>query len=228
MSRQDSGTLALGALARELLERHRPRTIGLGSGGAAEAFLRGLAPLLRQGRGAALVASSLQIALVAEQEGLSALEHSPPEVDLVVDGADQVSASGALLKGRGGALLRERVLHAAARRLVILVEPVKLVAQLNAPVTLEVAPFARLLVLAELRRLGAKPSLRLLEKGYPRLTENGNLLVEADFGLIQDPAGLYERLRQLAGVVEVGIFLRPPDELYALEPGELCRRVNLG
>jgi ribose 5-phosphate isomerase A len=215
----------LGGLAGELLERYRPNVIGLGSGRAASLFVKGLAPFARQRPELALVASSLQIQLAAEALGLRATSQIPEELDLVIDGADQVSLSGPMLKGRGGALLREKVLHAASRRVVILVEPGKVVDTLDAPVTLEVAPLARLPVLRSLARMGARASLRLLDKGYPLITENGNLLIEADFGRIEDPARLHEELRGLPGVVEVGLFLRRPDELYSLEEGELCRRI---
>jgi len=214
----------LQALAAELLERYRPSSIGLGSGRAASLFLRGLAPLALERAEITLVASSLQIQLAAEALGLRATPQVPAEVDLVVDGADQVSLRGPMLKGKGGALLREKVLHAASKGVVILVEPQKVVDVLDAPITLEVAPAARLPVLRSLERMGAKASLRLLDKGYPLITENGNLLIEADFGRIEGPEELHERLKRLPGIVEVGLFLRRPDELYALEEG-LCRRI---
>ena len=137
-------------------------------------------------------------------------------LDLAVDGADEVSPSLELIKGLGGALLREKMVVQAARRFVVIVDESKRVARLGtrAPVPVEVAPFSWRAHLPFFKRLGATPALRT-DAGEPYVTDNGNLIVDLHFEAgIEDAVQLEEALRSRAGVVETGLFLGVADEAH--------------
>jgi ribose 5-phosphate isomerase A len=151
------------------------------------------------------VPTSLQIALVADalKEQTSIIDK--PSLDLVVDGADQVDADLNLIKGGGGALFREKVLIANAKRTLIIVDEKKLASKLcsnGVRVPVEAHPFARVPVAEGLMRLGGEPRLRLGERGFPHYTENGNLLFDTLFKPISRPFvvkedGSYQTLKRL-------------------------------
>jgi ribose 5-phosphate isomerase A len=133
----------------------------------------------------------------------------PPLLDLALDGADEVAPDLSLLKGMGGALLREKIVARAARRFVVVVDESKLVAQLGVktPVPVEVVPFGWRALLPALERLGAQPALRLApHSAAPFVTDEGNYILDCRFGAIADPAGLAGALKNLVGVVETGLF----------------------
>jgi ribose 5-phosphate isomerase A len=131
-------------------------------------------------------------------------------LDLYVDGADEATAARHLIKGGGGALTREKIVAAAARRFVCIIDDAKMVAVLGRfPLPLEVIPMARALVARELLARGARPVWR---PGF--ITDNGNHILDIHGLTITDPVALESDLNQLAGVVTVGLFAsRPADEL---------------
>jgi len=132
----------------------------------------------------------------------------------VFDGADQIDAQKNLIKGGGGALLREKILINAAKKVVIMADKTKFVKNFNRSVPVEVHPFARSTVIKSIEKIGGKPELRSLNRGYPFITENGNVIVDCDFGVIKNPKSLQQKLIGIAGVMEVGIFTRKPDIIY--------------
>lgn len=137
-----------------------------------------------------------------------------PVLDLAIDGADQVDAELFAIKGGGAAHAREKVVAASARRFVIVADESKYVEKLTHPVPVEVLPFAARLVERRLRELGGAPTLRLGKmKDGPVITDNGNFVMDVDFGTIADPSGLAARLCGIPGLVEHGIFDNL-DELY--------------
>ena len=137
-----------------------------------------------------------------------------PILDLAIDGADQVDANLFVIKGGGAAHTREKVVACSARRFVIVADLSKYVEQLTWPVPVEVLPFALRLVERKLRDLGAEPVLRLGKmKDGPVITDNGNFVVDANFGVIDDPEELMALLCRIPGAVEHGIFDNL-DELY--------------
>jgi ribose 5-phosphate isomerase A len=131
-----------------------------------------------------------------------------PRIDLAVDGADEVDPDGRLIKGYGGALLREKVVASIADRVVILVGAEKCVAQLGARgrLPVEVLPFAATPVRRRLAQLGI-PGVPRLEGGRPKLSDNGNLLVDCQVGPLPDPDALDRALHAIPGLLETGLFL---------------------
>lgn len=195
--------------------------IGLGSGRAATAFVKSLGSLVKiknyKIRG---VPTSLQIKLVAKSVGIPLIDADHVDhIDIVFDGADQINSQKFLIKGGGGALLRENILINLAKKVVIMADKSKFVKNFNREVPVEVHPIARNLVEKAIRGAGGKPKLRSLDKGYPFFTENGNIILDCDFGIIKDPKSLSSKLRQIAGVMEVGIFTRRPDIIYKAKTG---------
>lgn len=189
--------------------------LGLGSGRAAATLVRGIGEkIARENISVRGVPTSLQIKLVAEEANIALVE--PGEVsriDAVFDGADQIDEGGHLIKGGGGALLRENILAGMAKTSIIMADQTKFVKELCAPVPIEIHPTARGFVSGLITEMGGAPEMRRLERGYPMFTENGNVILDCDFGAMQDPPGLAAELRQMPGVLEVGIFEKP-DLIY--------------
>ncbi|RKP12788.1 ribose-5-phosphate isomerase [Piptocephalis cylindrospora] len=134
-----------------------------------------------------------------------------PVIDVAIDGADEVDASLNVIKGGGAAHLREKVVASAAKDFIIIADYRKMSEQLGQQwkqgVPIEVIPFALSPVMARLKEMGGAPTLRMAQrKAGPVVTDNGNFVVDVDFGLIADPASLLARTKALAGVVEVGLF----------------------
>jgi ribose 5-phosphate isomerase A len=184
--------------------------IGLGSGRAAQAFVRALGERIRAGglrvRG---VPTSDETAALARDVGISLTTLAEaPILDLTVDGADEVDAGLDLIKGYGRALVREKVVAAASRRLVILVGEEKLVPRLGARgrLPVEIIPFALPLVERRARDLGLRPELWMRD-GSPGSTDNGNYILDCGLEPIADPARLESDLRVIPGVVGTGLFL---------------------
>jgi ribose 5-phosphate isomerase A len=185
--------------------------VGLGTGRAAEAFIRALGARVRtEGLGVVGVATSERSAALAAEVGI-ATEPLSPEVglDLAFDGADEVAPDLSLTKGLGGAMLRERVVAADARRFIVLVTPEKLVARLGerSPLPIEVAPFA-LPAVERALRLHGLPRLRVSKDGAPYRTDNGNAVVDlhAEGGAWSDARALDRAVRAIPGVVDTGFF----------------------
>jgi len=186
--------------------------VGLGHGSTAAFALRRLARMLRTGqlRGLLGVPCSLQVEAMARRLGipLTTLDEHPV-VDLTIDGADEVDPQLNLIKGGGGALLREKIVAQASRREIIVVDEGKLSPALGTrwPVPVEVVPFGWRVQVAYLESLGAEVVLRRDDGGGPFRTDQGNLILDCRFGPIADPARLAARLSGRAGIVEHGLFL---------------------
>jgi ribose 5-phosphate isomerase A len=186
--------------------------LGLGHGSTAVFAVRCIAQLLREGRLRDVlgVPCSRQVKAEAQELGipLTTLDQHPT-VDLTIDGADEVAPDLNLIKGGGGALLREKIVAQASRREIIVVDESKLSPALGThwPVPVEVAPFGWRTQSAYLESLGARPTLRLKEDGTPFRTDQGNLILDCQFEPISDPAQLAAWMNQRAGIVEHGLFL---------------------
>lgn len=196
-------------------------TVGLGSGRAATAVVRELGRRASSGLRVRGVATSEQIRRVAVEAGVELADAaSVDSLEAAFDGADQVDARGNMVKGRGGALLREKVAIGMAARAVIIADASKFAERLSIPVPVEVHPAAGPLVARRVSEMGASPSARLDARGYPAFTESGNTLLDCDFGEIADPAGLEAALAAVPGVMESGLFARRHGTVYrALEGG---------
>jgi ribose 5-phosphate isomerase A len=184
-------------------------TIGLGTGRAASAFVRALGAKVSAGFAVRGVPTSRASAELAASLGLSltTLERNP-ELDADFDGADEVDPQGNLIKGYGGALVREKIVATASRRLVILVGSEKLVPRLGTrgQLPVEVIPFALATCQRAIRGLGLEPVLRQ-SQGKPVLTDNGNHILDCTTGLIDHPEQLELALRAIPGLVGTGLFL---------------------
>lgn len=211
---------AIKALSSDILKLVNDNNVlGLGSGRAATALVRSLSSHLKEKNiRVKAVPTSLQIKLEAEKGGISIIEADQIEhIDIVFDGADQIDEERNMIKGGGGALLREKILINVAKKVVILADESKFVKKLNRSVPIEVHPFARNIAAKQIQKYGGKPVLRTIERGYPFVTENGNIILDSDFGEIQNPEELAEKIIQIPGVIEVGIFTRKPDIIYKVK-----------
>jgi ribose 5-phosphate isomerase A len=177
--------------------------IGVGTGSTVNYFIEGLASL--RGRIAGAVSSSEASAQRLRAHDIPLLDlNATGELPLYVDGADEATRHLALVKGGGGALTREKIVAAASRQFVCIVDDSKLVDVLGRfPLPVEVIPMARSLVARKLAGLGGKPVLR---QGFT--TDNGNEILDVHNLKISDPVALEERIGLLVGVVEVGLFAR--------------------
>ena len=216
---------AIKALSNDALKFVKDgQVIGLGSGRAATTLVKSLAELIKlkgydRIRG---VPTSLQIKMTAEEEGIPLMEADQVQyIDVVFDGADQIDSEKYVIKGGGGALLRENILFNLAKKVVVMADKTKFVENFNRAVPVEVHPLARNLVAASIKKIGGDAQIRTLDRGYPFFTENGNIILDCDFGVIKNPKALTREIKQVAGVLESGIFLRKPDVIYkAKEDGK--------
>jgi len=198
-------------------------TLGLGSGSTAAYAIREIGRKIQQEDLRILgVPTSYQAFLLAVDCGIlltTLNEH--PELDLTIDGADQIDKALNLIKGMGGALTREKIVASASKQLVIVADETKLVEKLgtNHPVPVETLPFALPTVMSKVQEMGGRPVLREGKgKVGPVVTDNGNFIVDVDFGLIDDPKELNSRLKLISGVVETGLFIDMADIVYVGKP----------
>lgn len=183
-------------------------TVGLGTGSTTAYAIRALGVRVDEGLSIQGVATSFQARQLAREVGIP-LESLGDigAVDLAIDGADQVAGAN-LLKGGGAAHAREKIVAHAADEVHIVVDDSKLTDQLRKPVPVEVLPAARSSVILQVESLGGTPALReATGKDGPVVTDNGNLVVDCDFGPITDPASLGEDLSAIVGVIEHGLFV---------------------
>lgn len=192
--------------------------IGLGSGTTAVWFVRALAERLGGGgmAGRACVATSVATADLARSLGLPLIElDDAGTIDLTVDGADEIGPELSLIKGAGGALLREKLVWEASRRVVVIADAAKRVEMLGRryPLPIEVAAFGHTTTLRRIIEglahcgVAAQPRLRLAPDGAPMRTDGGNLIYDAPCGAILDPAGVEAALKSITGVMDHGLFL---------------------
>ncbi len=186
--------------------------VGLGTGSTAVYMVRALGQMLANGRLQNIlgIPTSEATAREAEKAGIPLTnlgEH--PEVDITIDGADEIAPDLALIKGLGGALLREKIVAAASQRMIVVADGSKRVARLGtkAPLPVEVIPFAQRPVANHLASLGARVVLRM-RNNQPFITDEGNVILDCHFATgIENATGLAALIKQQPGVVEHGLFL---------------------
>ena len=196
--------------------------IGVGSGSTANFFIDELAKIKHRIKGA--VASSVKTAERLRSHGIPVDElNNVGPLPVYIDGADEVTEHGAMIKGGGGALTREKIVAAASRRFVCIVDGSKLVDVLGKfPLPVEVIPMARSYVARELVRLGGQPELR---QGFT--TDNGNVILDVRGLRIVDPVKLETEVNQLAGVVTVGLFARRGADTILIGGERGVRRIDV-
>ena len=174
------------------------------------------------------VATSTQIKLEAEDGDLKiGTEDLITRVEVVFDGADQVDRDGNMIKGGGGALLREKILHSAAKTVLITAESTKYVESFNRSVPIEIHPFARHIVQKKLEDLGGEPRLRILDEGYVYVTENGNFILDTMFRSLSEVGSREVELKSIPGVLEVGLFTRRADVYYKAKEDGSFEKIRL-
>ena len=183
--------------------------VGLGSGSTATHFIQLLGEKVKQGLKIRGIASSRASEDLATSLTIPIVDFSTcPQIDVTIDGADEIAPGLALIKGGGGALLREKIVASASKRFIIVADSSKVVAHLGAfPLPVEVIPMAAPLVARKLRELGINPNIRHHNNGEDYITDEGNLILDCQCGAIEDAEKLAASIRQIVGVVEHGLFL---------------------
>ncbi|WP_200409109.1 ribose-5-phosphate isomerase RpiA [Komagataeibacter oboediens] len=191
--------------------------VGLGSGTTSAYMIDELGRRWAEGLRFSAIPTSERSAEQARSHGIRLVTFaSHPQIDLDIDGADEVEMGTLnLIKGRGGALFREKIVAAASRRFVVVVDESKLVRRLghHMPVPVEVTTFGWELTATRLRDLGARPTLRLDQHGTPFCTDGGNLILDCNFGEIADSVALARKIRAIVGVIESGLFIGRTSEV---------------
>lgn len=172
------------------------------------------------------VPTSYQAFMLAVENGIpiTTLEENPT-LDLTIDGADQIDENLNLIKGMGGALTREKIVAAASKTLIIIADErkkAKILGENGQKVPIEVLPFAAPFVIRKLSELGGKPKIREgTGKVGPVVTDNGNFIIDVDFGLIENPDALDAKLKRIPGIVETGLFVNMADIIYLGKPNSV-------
>ncbi len=184
-------------------------TVGLGSGTTATFFIELLGQQVKEGFRVRAIASSRASEDLARSFGIEIcdFEHCP-EIDVTIDGADEIGPGLNLIKGGGGALLREKIVASASRRFIIVADSIKIVPVLGAfPLPVEVIRMASPLVRRRLADFDLPSSVRRRVDGSDYITDEGNLILDCACGAIEDPERLAASIRSIVGVVEHGLFL---------------------
>jgi ribose 5-phosphate isomerase A len=197
--------------------------LGLGTGRAATAFVAELGKRVAAGLAVRGVATSETTARLAREFGIPLVELDEiEEIDVTFDGADEIDARLDMIKGYGGALVREKIVATASRRRVMLVGAEKLVRRLGerGRLPVEVVPFGVPLASRRLAKLGCPARLRE-DAGRPGVSDNGNRIVDAGIAALDDPAALELAIRSIPGVVGTGLFLGMADVVLVQDGTEV-------
>jgi len=201
--------------------------VGLGTGSTATFAIDGLIERVRGGLRIVGIPTSEHSARQAREGGITLSDFAHhPKIDLTIDGADEIARDTMdLIKGLGGALLREKIVAAASDRLVIIADEPKLVSTLGGTVAVpvEVVAFGWQTTSARLAKLGARPVLRTAPDGSAFHTDGGNLILDCHFGAIAAPASLERELSGVIGVVESGLFIGMAATALVAMPGGIIR-----
>ncbi len=206
MSR-DAIKKAVGEKAAEFVKEGM--RVGLGTGSTTAYFIKALSERCRAGLKIQAIASSQESLLLAEQGGIPLCDSSAvTELDLVVDGADEIDPQKRLIKGGGGALVREKIVACMSREMIVIVDESKLTPMLGkAKLPVEIIPFAKEATLNHIRKVGHPAELRRDKKGELFISDNGNLLVDIHLSKpCENPEEIHERLLHIPGVVDTGFF----------------------
>lgn len=195
--------------AEKAVEQVKPGMIvGLGSGSTAEWAIRKIGELVKEGLNIKAVASSVKTEKLAIEVGIPIIDFKNIDrIDLSIDGADEVDDYGHLIKGGGGALLREKMLAFNSKRFIVIIDEskrVKTLGKFDLPV--EIIPFAADITMKRLKETGTSPVLRYSNQKI-FITDNGNYIADCNYYPIKDPGALNIQLHQIPGVVESGIFI---------------------
>ncbi|MCF6401900.1 ribose-5-phosphate isomerase RpiA [Chitinophaga filiformis] len=197
--------------------------VGLGTGSTAYWAIEKLGEMVKGGLNIRAVATSLASEKQARELGIPITSFSEiQQLDIDIDGADEVSHDLQIIKGGGGALLREKIVAMASRKKVIVADERKYVKTLGKfPLPIEIIPFGWELVFRAVQSLKGAPTLRTKDD-KPYITDNGNYILDCAFGVIENPEQLHHQLKAITGVVETGLFINmKPTVIIAYENGEV-------
>lgn len=199
--------------------------VGLGSGSTASHAVRFLAERVRAGLKIVGIPTSQRTKALAEQLGIPlATLDDHPRIDIDIDGADEIDPQLNLIKGGGGAFLREKVIASVSRRFVVIGDSEKQVRHLGKfPLPVEVIAFAQSLIKPQIEALGAQVKLREYAYGNPYVTDEGHHVLDCTFGEIADPPALAEKIRRIPGVVEHGLFIGMAEMAIVGKNGEIVQ-----
>jgi ribose 5-phosphate isomerase A len=191
--------------------------VGLGTGSTAYYFISKLGELVQQGLSIRGVPTSMQTEQLAKELGIPLVSFNEIEkIDVAVDGADEVDSELNLIKGGGGALLREKIIAASAKTFIIIADSQKNVDTLGAfPLPIEVVPYGFEMTIKHIQNLGGRTKLRQYQ-GNSFLTDNGNFILDTSFQEIKQPKELEKDLNLIPGVVENGLFVGMADAVITI------------
>ena len=183
--------------------------VGLGTGSTATRFIKLLGERVQRGLKIRGIASSKTTKRLAESLSIPIVDFQQcPEIDVAIDGADEIAPGLALIKGGGGALLHEKIVASASKRFIVIADSSKVVTRLGKfPLPVEVIPTAAPVVSRKVVDKGIRPTIRRLKTGSEFITDEGNIILDCECGEIQDPDALAAFIRSIVGVVEHGLFL---------------------
>lgn len=225
---QDELKAQVAQAAADYVEKEVPEgaVLGVGTGSTANLFIDAVARF--KDRFAGAVSSSEASTRRLQQHGFKVLDlNEVDEIPAYVDGADEIDASGAMIKGGGGALTREKIVASVARTFVCIADASKLVGVMGQfPLPVEVIPMARAAVARKLAALGGQPRLRMTKEGGIYKTDNGNVILDVSGLAIGDPKGMEQAINQLPGVVTVGLFALRGADVLLLGTADGVRRTD--
>ncbi|ESJ22365.1 MULTISPECIES: ribose-5-phosphate isomerase RpiA [Cupriavidus] len=225
---QDELKAQVAQAAADYVEKEVPEgaVLGVGTGSTANLFIDAVARF--KDRFAGAVSSSEASTRRLQQHGFKVLDlNEVDEIPVYVDGADEIDASGAMIKGGGGALTREKIVASVARTFVCIADASKLVGVMGQfPLPVEVIPMARAAVARQLAALGGQPRLRMTREGGIYKTDNGNVILDVSGLAIGDPKGMEQAINQLPGVVTVGLFALRGADVLLLGTADGVRRTD--
>jgi len=183
-------------------------TVGLGTGSTAYWAIQKIGEKVKSGLDIKAIATSNQSELMARQLGIKIISFAEIEkIDITIDGADEVDRQLNLIKGGGGALLREKIVAAASKQLCIIVDESKLVQRLGKfPLPVELIVFGHEMIMRKLGSLGCFAKIRMAND-KPYMTDNGNYIADCDFGMIENPQQLHNQINAIPGIVDNGLFV---------------------
>ncbi|MFD1037552.1 ribose-5-phosphate isomerase RpiA [Virgibacillus byunsanensis] len=199
-------------------------TVGLGSGSTVYWMLKKLGERVEEGLDVKGIPTSKKTERLAKEFHIPLLEFSDiQQIDLAIDGADEVDEHLNLLKGGGGSLVREKIVDAEAKQLIIIADESKLVLHLGTfYLPVEVVPFGWEVTASRIAKLGGSTTLRETNN-HVFVSDNGNYILDCDFGQIKEPATLHEKLKLLVGVVETGLFVGMTTNVISTKNGKLIK-----
>ena len=205
-------------------------TVGLGTGSTTKFAVKKIGELIKNGLSIRGIPTSEVTRVLAEEEGIPLTDFTESnQIDVTIDGADEIDKNLNMIKGGGAALLREKIVASASKEVIIVVSSNKFVEKLGKfPLPVEVTPFGWEVTFNALERIGGNPELRL-NNGQPLITDNGNFVIDCKFHEISDSKKLEQHLNIIPGVVENGLFVGLCSKMILVEAEKILvkRKIDL-